>query len=168
MGLEPFDKLRDGPARSGDAAVVEIEIGYDGNLRCTAAHDASGTLLTTDAPRPRDSAAPPASFAPTDLLATALGTCMLTTMATAARHRGIDFSGARAAIRKELVTDPTRRIGRLTVELHVPHNLPDERRAALEWAARSCPVRRSIHDDVEVCLTFHWGAADVVESTVAG
>ncbi len=135
--------------------MVEIGISYDGNLRCTATHGPSATTLTTDAPK--DNQGNGEAFSPTDLLATALGSCILTTMAIAARQRGIEVSGAQVLVQKEMVAQPARRIGRLSVELNIPHALPEEQRAALEWAANSCPVHRSIHPDVEMILTFRWG-----------
>jgi putative redox protein len=146
---------------------VDISIAYEGHLRCTATHAPSGVTLHTDAatdlPPARAAAAVPppvaASFSSTDLLAASLGASVMTTMSVAARQRGIDLSGATATVRKEMATTPSRRVGRVTVEFHVPRELPDEQRAALEWAARSCPVRRSLHPDIDVPIEFHWGAA---------
>jgi len=136
--------------------VVDIAISYDGNLRCSATHGPSGSNLHTDAPK--DNNGNGAAFSPTDLVATALGTCILTTMAIAARQRGIDLAGATMHVTKEMVSKPFRRIARLTVELHVPLELPDEQRAALEWAARSCPVAKSVHPDIEMPMAFVWGS----------
>jgi putative redox protein len=138
--------------------VVDIAISYDGNLRCSATHGPSGSTLLTDAPK--DNMGSGEAFSPTDLMATALGTCILTTMAIAARHRGIDLAGATMKVTKEMVSKPIRRIARLIVELRLPLELPEEQRAALEWAARSCPVHKSMHPDVEMPISIVWGAAE--------
>ena len=138
--------------------MVDIAISYDGNLRCSATHGPSGSNLLTDAPK--DNNGNGEAFSPTDLVATALGTCILTTMAIAARQRGIELAGATIYVKKEMVTKPHRRIGRLTVNLRVPLELPEEQRAALEWVAKSCPVHRSIHPDVEMPISFHWGSGE--------
>jgi putative redox protein len=137
--------------------MVEIQIAYEGQLHCTASHAPSGTRLTTDAPK--DNMGRGESFSPTDLVATALGTCILTTMAIAAQRRGLELSGASARVTKEMVTSPARRIGRLSVEIVMPQELPEEERTRLEHAAHACPVHKSLHPDVEIPITFQWGAA---------
>lgn len=136
--------------------MVEIQISYEGELHCSAVHVPSGAALQTDAPR--DNMGKGESFSPTDLLATALGTCMMTIMAIAAQKHQIDLSGARVTVIKEMVSVPTRRVGRLGVRMHLPVDPGPERRVALENAARSCPVHRSIHPDVLMPITFEWGA----------
>jgi putative redox protein len=146
--------------------VVDIAISYDGNLRCSATHGPSGSTLPTDAPK--DNQGNGEAFSPTDLLATALGTCILTTMAIAARHRGIELAGATMKVTKEMVSKPIRRIARLTVELHVPLDLPEEQRAALEWAARTCPVAKSVHPDIEMPIAIVWNSRDAVMRTTEG
>ena len=97
------------------------------------------------------------SFSPTDLVATALGTCMLTTMGIVAQRKNIDISGSTVSVSKEMVTTPLRRIGRLGVTIHVPHDLSEEDRRRLEHAAHSCPVHKSMHPDVEMPVSFKWG-----------
>ncbi len=136
--------------------MVEIQIAYEGQLHCTATHGPSGTRLTTDAPK--DNMGRGESFSPTDLVATALGTCILTTMAIAAQRRGLELNGATARVTKEMVTTPSRRIGRLTVEIVMPQDLPEEERTRLEHAAHACPVHKSLHPDVEIPVTFRWGS----------
>src|SRR5687768_15571807 len=149
----------------GRTLVVDIAISYDGNLRCSATHGPSGSNLLTDAPK--DNHGNGEAFSPTDLVATALGTCALTTMAIAARHRGIELAGATMKVTKEMVAKPIRRIARLTVELHIPMELPEEQRAALEWSARSCPVHKSMHPDVEMPIAIVWGSRGPVTGAVA-
>jgi len=135
--------------------MVQIDITYQGDLRCQAKHGLSGTIVQTDAPV--DNMGKGESFSPTDLVATALGTCMLTTMGIVAQRKNIDISGSTVSVTKEMVTAPIRRIGRLGVTIHVPHDLSDDDRKRLEHAAHSCPVHKSMHPDVQMPVTFKWG-----------
>jgi putative redox protein len=96
------------------------------------------------------------AFSPTDLVATALATCMLTTMAIVAERHQIELKGATAKVVKIMATQPTRRVGELAVEIHLPAGIPDDQRARLENAAHACPVHRSLHPDVKIPITFHW------------
>src|SRR6185295_11707593 len=132
--------------------MVQIDITYQGDLRCQAKHLPSGTILATDAPV--DNMGRGESFSPTDLVATALGTCILTTMAIVAQRRGIDFSSARYTVEKHMLTEPDRRIGGLPVTIRMSATITPENRAVLERAAHTCPVNKSIHPDVEAPITF--------------
>ena len=135
--------------------MVEIEIAYQGQLRCRAVHGPSGKSLETDAPV--DNMGKGETFSPTDLVATALGTCILTIIGIQARKRGLPLGAATVTVRKEMVSEPVRRIGRLSVDVRIAADLPAEERTRLEAAAHSCPVRRSLHADIEVPITFRWG-----------
>jgi putative redox protein len=135
--------------------MVQIDITYEGDLRCQSKHVPSGTTLLTDAPV--DNMGKGESFSPTDLVATALGTCMLTTMGIVAQRKNIDISGSTVSVTKEMVTDPQRRIGRLMVTIHVPHDHNEDDRRRLEHAAHACPVHKSLHPDVQMPITFKWG-----------
>lgn len=134
--------------------MVAIQMEYQGDLHCRAVHGPSGTELDTDAPK--DNQGRGESFSPTDLVATALGTCMLTTMGILARRLGIDMAGARATVEKEM-SPPPRRIQRLTVRIDMPHALSPEDQQKLERAAHTCPVQKSLHAEVETPITFTWG-----------
>lgn len=134
--------------------MVAINIQYEGNLHCEAEHGPSGTKLTTDAPK--DNQGRGESFSPTDLVATALGSCMLTIMGVAAKNFGVSIDGASASVEKEMSASP-RRIGRLSVILTIPHEFDDQMRAKLERAALACPVHKSLHPDMELPVTFKWG-----------
>ena len=134
---------------------VRIDLGYQGELRCTATHGPSRTEVLTDAPV--DNHGRGESFSPTDLVATALGSCMLTTMAIYAERHGLDLRGATATVEKEMIADPQRRIGKLTTALTLPLAADHPQRAALERAALTCPVHRSLREDVEIPVTFAWG-----------
>jgi putative redox protein len=138
--------------------MVEVNMSYDGDLRCTATHGPSGTKFVTDAPT--DNQGKGESFSPTDMVGTALATCMLTTMALYAVRHDIELKGATAKVTKEMITQPARRIGRLTVTFHIPTKVTAEQRQALENAAKQCPVHKSIHPDVQMPITFNWPNSD--------
>lgn len=135
--------------------MVAIQVDYQGGLRCHAVHGPSHAELTTDAPV--DNHGKGEAFSPTDLVATALGACMLTIVGILAERHGIDVSGASAAVEKEMVSQPIRRIGKLTVRLHVPRELPAEQRQMLERGALTCPVHQSLHPDLETVFAFSYG-----------
>ena len=135
--------------------MVTMQLEYEGDLHCRAVHGPSGTALSTDAPK--DNQGRGESFSPTDLLATALGTCMLTVMAIAARTLSLDMAGATATVEKEMTTAAPRRIASLAVRIHVPGAMGAEDRLKLERAAHTCPVHKSLHPDVAVPIEFTWG-----------
>jgi putative redox protein len=135
--------------------MVPIRIEYQGDLHCAAVHGPSGTTLTTDAPK--DNQGRGESFSPTDLVATALGSCMLTVMGILARSQEIDIRGTIATVEKEMINTPVRRIDKLTVKIHVPHQLTDEQKKKLEHAAHACPVHKSLHPDIQTPIEFTWG-----------
>ena len=135
--------------------MVEINIVYEGTLHCSATHGPSGSVITTDAPK--DNMGKGESFSPTDLVATALGTCIVTTMGIVAQRHNIDLNGTTVRVEKHMVAAPIRRIGRLPVEIHVPQDVSPEDRQRLENAATHCPVHKSLHPDVDAPVTFKWG-----------
>jgi putative redox protein len=121
--------------------MVAIQVEYQGDLHCKAVHDPSGAELNTDAPK--DNQGRGESFSPTDLVATALGTCMLTIMGIMARTLAIDIAGTTATVEKEMTAAAPRMIKSLTVKIHVPHSLSPENQQKLERAAHTCPVHKS-------------------------
>lgn len=135
--------------------MVEIRFEYQGDLHCKAVHGPSGTELFTDAPK--DNQGRGESFSPTDLCATALGSCMLTTMGILARTLNIDMKGATAVVEKEMTSSAPRKIQRLTVRIKMPRGLGEEDQLKLERAAHTCPVARSLDKDVEQVVEFSWG-----------
>jgi putative redox protein len=135
--------------------MVTIDIEYRGDLRCEALHQPSGTRLNTDAPR--DNHGKGESFSATDLVATALGTCMLTIMGIVARNMNIDLKGTQVTVQKEMVATPLRRIGKLGVKIKVPGKFTEEQKKKLENAAFTCPVHKSLHPDVQIPVEFVWG-----------
>ncbi len=136
--------------------MVEIEIRYEGDLHTTAVHGPSGTELVTDAPK--DNQGRGESFSPTDLVATALGTCIATTMDIVARRHGFSVAGTRVRVGKHMVSEPRRRIGKLDVDVAMPSALAADQRTLLEHTARTCPVAESLSPAIELPMTFRYGA----------
>jgi putative redox protein len=135
--------------------MVEIKISYEGNLRCKAVHGPSGQKILTDAPV--DNMGKGEYFSPTDLLATGLGSCMLTIMGIAANKNKIDIGGSTATVIKEMTDTPSRRIGTLCVTINVPKALTAEQKTILEDAAKSCPVHKSLSHTINIPLEFICG-----------
>ena len=133
----------------------EIDAVYEGDLHTSAVHAPSGAEVSTDAPK--DNEGRGASFSPTDLVATALGCCMMTIMGIAARKHDLDIKGARVHVSKHMVADPVRRIGKLEVRFQLPGRLIAFEREVLEEAAVSCPVCKSLHPDIDVSVVFSYG-----------
>lgn len=127
---------------------------YRGDLHTEATHLRSGDELHTDAPV--DNRGRGQAFSPTDLVATALASCILTVMGITAMDNDIDMSGAEAAAVKVMGSGP-RRIVRLEVEVFMPERAYTEREIRLlEKAAHHCPVANSLHPDLEEVIRFHW------------
>jgi putative redox protein len=132
---------------------------YEGGLRCTAVHAPSKTRLLTDAPV--DNQGKGESFSPTDLVATALGTCILTTMAIVAERHGWKMDGSEATVVKHMVADPARRIGKLVVTVRMRGEFDARARETLERTAHTCPVHKSLAPNVEIPLSFEWDQSGV-------
>jgi putative redox protein len=139
--------------------MVQIEVAYLGQLRCSAQHGPSGITLTTDPPV--DNKGRGESFSPTDLVATALGTCMLTLMGIRASERGWALDGTQLSVKKHMTQSGPRRIQTLDVSIRVPGGaqLSAEARGVLEHAAHTCPVRLSILEAISVPVRFEWADA---------
>ncbi|HET9824283.1 MAG TPA: OsmC family protein [Chitinophagaceae bacterium] len=129
---------------------------YDGELRTTCTHLKSGNFFETDAPV--DNNGKGERFSPTDLLATSLGTCMLTVMGIKARRMGFDLNGIKIDVEKLMKSDP-RRVGGINLFYHIPDNLKsldENTKLLLKKIAKTCPVMLSIHPDIEV--NIDWGS----------
>jgi putative redox protein len=133
---------------------VEINIAYEGGLHCSAIHGPSKQTLTTDAPV--DNGGKGAAFSPTDLVATAMGTCMVTVMGLVAQRNNLNIDGLQVQVLKEMTADPVRRIGSLKMRLVFPRGklLAASDRAKLEAAAKACPVKQSLHPAVKTPVEF--------------
>ena len=128
---------------------------YEGDLHTVARHLQSGTEIETDAPV--DNQGKGERFSPTDLVATALGACMATTMGIKARDMKVDLRDMKLSILKIMKPDP-RRIAGVNVVFDFPATLQvdDKQREILERTAHTCPVMQSIHPDMEVNMQFNW------------
>lgn len=133
---------------------VEIDITYEGGLHCKAVHEPSHKVLLTDAPK--DNGGKGEEFSPTDLLATAFGTCIVTIMGMVAERSGWNIKGTRVQVSKEMATEPVRRIGKLVAVVTFPKglNLSSADKAKLEKTVSSCPVKQSLHPDVKTESKF--------------
>ena len=134
--------------------MVKINIEYLGDLHCRATHGPSGVSIETDAPK--DNQGRGESFSPTDLMATSLGACIATIMGIVARRHDIDLRGMKVEVIKEMIQQPVRRIGKLSVAFAMPRALPPDQRELLERAARTCPCCLSLHPDVAVAVSFNY------------
>lgn len=139
-----------------ETMAVEIDIVYEGQLRTCATHEQSGNTLLTDAPK--DNQGKGETFSPTDLVATALGSCIVTIMGIVAQRDNLDITGTKVHVTKEMMQKPVRRIGSLKVTVTVPQEkasgLSSADREKLQKAAQHCPVHQSLHPDIETPVSF--------------
>ena len=131
------------------------QIIYLGELRTSATHIQSGSAIETDAPI--DNQGKGARFSPTDLVATALASCMLTIMGIAANTHHITITGTTCDVKKTMETSP-RRIGKIKVVIQFPKTktFSDKEKQILEKAALTCPVMESLHPDCIKDIQFLW------------
>jgi len=133
--------------------MVQITAKYEGEKHCEILHGPSQSKIGSDAPK--DNNGKGELFSPTDLVAAALGSCLLTVMAIMADKDGIELKGSYTSVEKEMVPNP-RRIGKLTVHVYMPQSIDEAYRKKLETAAITCPVKKSLHPDLEIPLQFHY------------
>lgn len=135
--------------------MTTIESKYWGELRTESTHVRSGQTLLTDAPA--DNNGKGETFSPTDLLVTALGTCMLTVMGIAARQHGMNIDGTRCSLVKIMASNP-RRVSEVQIVLNFPKEgtYSDKEKAILERSALTCPVAKSVHPDLIQNVTFNF------------
>ncbi|MGB0953537.1 MAG: OsmC family protein [Planctomycetota bacterium] len=133
---------------------VEIDVVYQGELRCSATHGPSGAQVATDAPV--DNHGKGESFSPTDLVATALGGCILTILGIVAKRHEMALEGTTVKVEKHMVAEPVRRIGALPVVVHMATAVEEKHKKLLENAAATCPVHQSLHPEIEKPITFVW------------
>lgn len=142
--------------------MATIHINYLGGLRTDCLHIQSDTHINTDAPT--DNQGLGQAFSPTDLVANALGTCIITTMAIFAKRDGIELTGSQLDVTKVMTSEPPRRIARIEISLTLRADpFPDEAtRTKLEKIAHTCPVAISLHPDIEQAVTIRWEVAETV------
>lgn len=127
---------------------------YQGDLRILATHDRSGKTLLTDAPV--DNHGKGEAFSPTDLLATATLTCMISIMGITANTHGLNMGDVSGSVVKHMASNP-RRVSALDLEIILRgHSLDEKGRKMLEAAALACPVARSIHPDIQLVVKFEY------------
>ena len=136
------------------AEMVKIKIKYEGELRCQLVHELSGKAFKTDAPV--DNNGKGESFSPTDLCASALGSCIATIIGMQMEALGLDLTGMRIEVQKEMSADLPRRITKLTTEIWLPIALNDDQMWQVEIAAKNCPVHHSLNPEIEKPIIFNW------------
>lgn len=130
------------------------KIVYKGEFRCEAVHTHSNTLIESDAPT--DNCGKGERFSPTDLCATALAECALTTIAILGEKNGLNIEGAYCHLTKIMVADPKRRIGEIVCAFVFPGSYTDEEKKFIEQTAHNCPVALSLHPDLKQTMTFKY------------
>ena len=127
---------------------------YKGALRTEATHIRSGNTIITDAPT--DNKGKGEAFSPTDLVATALASCMLTIMGIKANEMNINIEGASAEVKKIMATGP-RRISQVYIVINIPISADEKTKNILEKAGLTCPVDKSLSDSMIRDVKFIWG-----------
>lgn len=134
--------------------MITSKVHYQGELRATCTHVRSNQSIITDAPV--DNHGKGEAFSPTDLLATSLATCALTTVAIHGKAKNINIDGATAEIVKHMASDP-RRVSQIDVVLQMPHkNFSDEEKAWIKKIVETCPVAKSLHPDLVQAIEIKW------------
>jgi len=126
---------------------------YRGDLRTEAVHLQSGSEIITDAPV--DNHGKGEAFSPTDTVATALASCMLTVMGIKAEDLKLTLNGTSAEVTKTMATNP-RRISKVEIKITFPETYSEKSRKVLENTAKTCPVLESLHPDMEKIISFNY------------
>lgn len=134
--------------------MVKVSVTYTGDLHCDATHGPSESTISTDAPT--DNKGKGEAFSPTDLVATALATCMSTTMGIKAQELGVDLGGMTVSVQKEMSKDAPRRIVALPSEVHILLPPDSPHREVLEQTALNCPVHKSLPQEIDRPTKFFW------------
>lgn len=128
---------------------------YKGHLRCQATHLQSGSIIETDAPT--DNKGKGERFSPTDLLCVSLATCIVTTIGLKAADMQINLSDTNIEVTKHMLADP-RRVGKIEIKIQFPSTLQldEKERTIFQRVGNNCPVKKSLHPDVEVLVQYIW------------
>ena len=129
------------------------KVTYNGELRTTCVHLASGNEFITDAPVDNNGLG--RAFSPTDTVATGLASCMITVMGIKARDLGVELKGAEVEVTKHMASDP-RRIAKIEVLFHLPSSISQKNRTILQRIGDTCPIHYSLHPDIEKVITYNW------------
>lgn len=133
---------------------VSFTTTYLGDLRTRAEHGPSHTVIETDAPV--DNHGKGERFSPSDLVASSLGSCMLTIMGIVAKRDGIRLEGTTAAVEKHMTAELPRRIAKIVVNFTMATGIDPAQRTKLEKAAHTCPVALSLHPEIQQVVSFTW------------
>ena len=133
--------------------MTKVKCSYLGDLNCEAIHLQSGSLIKTDAPL--DHFGKGESFSPTDLLATSLGTCLLTIMAIKAKSKGFELEGIYLNIEKLMTQNSERKIKELIIDIFIPERTSNETFNFLKKASNDCPVTRNLSKDIDIKVSWH-------------
>ncbi|MFZ3229075.1 MAG: OsmC family protein [Pseudobdellovibrio sp.] len=133
--------------------MVRMSAIYTGEKHCQALHEPSQSIIETDAPK--DIQGRGEKFSPTDLMATALGTCILTTIAMVAERDGYDLKNSKISVEKEMSANP-RRISSLKTVIDLPKSIPEEYRNKIEQTAAACPAKKSFHPEILIPIEFRY------------
>ena len=131
----------------------KLRCSYLGDLKCEAKHLLSGNIIRTDAPL--DHCGKGEGFSPTDLLATSLGSCLLTIMAIKARSNGWELENITLDIEKIMTKNKERKIEQLIIDIYIPEDLPKEKLNFLKNASKDCPVTRNLSDSLDLQINWH-------------
>ncbi len=131
----------------------KITCSYLGDLKCEAKHLQSGNLITTDAPI--DHCGKGENFSPTDLLATSLGSCLLTIMSIKARSNGWELKNIYLDIEKIMTKNKERKIAQLKIDIYIPDNLSKEKIDFIKNASEDCPVTRNLSESLDIKINWH-------------
>ena len=133
---------------------VSFTTTYLGDLRTRMVHGPSGSVIETDAPV--DNHGKGERFSPTDLVASALGSCMLTIMGIVSKRDGIRLEGTAVEVEKHMTAELPRRIAKIVVRFTMAAGIDPAQRTKLEKAAHTCPVTLSLHPDIQQVVSFTW------------
>lgn len=134
--------------------MLTINVRYAGHKKCDLQHP-EGATLRTDAPK--DIGGDATGFSPTDLVASGLASCILTTIAMWGERNGLDITGAAATVEKHMSVPPSpRRIAKLPVVVTLSASVPVEMRERLEKVGYACPVHASLHPEVDAPITYRY------------
>ena len=130
-----------------------LEIKYLGDLRTSSTHLDSGSIINTDAPK--DNHGLGEAFSPTDMVCSALASCILTIMAIAVEKHHIDIKETTAIVKKTMGNSP-RRIAKIDIDLTFPKQYDSKTKTILERAAYNCPVHHTLSESVEKNISFKY------------
>ena len=133
--------------------MTKVKCSYLGNLNCEAIHIQSGSLIRTDAPL--DHCGKGENFSPTDLLATSLGTCLLTIMAIKAKSNVFELEGIYLNIEKLMTQNSERKIKELIIDIFIPEQASNETINFLKKASEDCPVTRNLSQEIDIKISWH-------------